>query len=93
MKKNSKYETKMPEGLRRYYIKAAGLWGWVVDNMSEEGREELSGILMGSEPVYSKEDLEEARREVIDKIYNFVDKESGKSGRKEILEFLSKLKQ
>jgi len=40
--------------------------------------------------------LDKAREEVLQRVYDFVEKESGKSGRKEILEYieeLSKLKQ
>ncbi len=38
-----------------------------------------------------EQEIEKARGEVVREIYNFVESESGKSGRKEILEFISKL--
>jgi len=39
-----------------------------------------------------EQELDRTREEVITEIYNFVEGESGRSGRKEILEFISKLK-
>ena len=45
---------------------------------------------------YTEQELDKAREEVLQRVYDFVEKESGKSGRKEILEYieeLSKLKQ
>lgn len=40
---------------------------------------------------FVKQELDRTREEVITEIYNFVEGESGRSGRKEILEFISKL--
>lgn len=40
---------------------------------------------------FIQQELDRAREEVITEIYNFVEGESGRSGRKEILEFISKL--
>ena len=40
---------------------------------------------------FIEQEIEKAREEVITEIYNFVEGESGRSGRKEILEFISKL--
>lgn len=40
---------------------------------------------------FIERELSKAREEVVREIYNFVESESGKSGRKEILEFISKL--
>jgi len=45
---------------------------------------------------FISQELDKAREEVLQRVYDFVEKESGKSGRKEILEYieeLSKLKQ
>ena len=44
-----------------------------------------------SDLLYLPEELDKAREEGITEIYNFVEGESGRSGRKEILEFISKL--
>ncbi len=40
---------------------------------------------------FIQQELDRAREEVITEIYNFVEGESGRSGRKEILEFIFKL--
>lgn len=40
---------------------------------------------------FVEQELDRTREEVITEIYNFVEGESGRSGRKEILEFISKL--
>lgn len=40
---------------------------------------------------FIQQELDRTREEVITEIYNFVEGESGRSGRKEILEFISKL--
>ena len=45
---------------------------------------------------FISQELDKAREEELQRVYDFVEKESGKSGRKEILEYieeLSKLKQ
>ena len=40
---------------------------------------------------FIQQELDRTREEMITEIYNFVEGESGRSGRKEILEFISKL--
>ena len=40
-----KYEAVLPEALRNYYTKAGGLWGEMIDKMTDEQRTALLKIL------------------------------------------------
>ncbi len=56
-----------------------------------DGKEHKRCPVCGIDPVKLEQELDRAREEVITEIYNFVEGESGRSGRKEILEFIFKL--
>lgn len=66
---------------------------------SYDSMNEAIFIIIDGETIYDidelkdfiEQEIEKARGEVVREIYNFVESESGKSGRKEILEFISKL--